>query len=155
MVMARFAALLAGLWAGALLCIAALAAPAAFALLATVDAGRLVGRLFAHEAAMSLALAIVLFLFERRRTRAAAEAGRGSALSANLLLVLGALFCTVAGYYAIQPMMAAARAGQGAWSFGALHAVSAAFFGLKAVLVVALAWRLTRSAAELRPVPTS
>ena len=37
--MARFAALLAGLWAGALLCIAALAAPAAFAVLATADAG--------------------------------------------------------------------------------------------------------------------
>ena len=59
-----------------------------------------------------------------------------------MLLALGALFCTVAGYYAIQPMMAAARAGQGAWSFGALHGASSVFFGLKGLLVLALAWRL-------------
>ena len=57
-------------------------------------------------------------------------------------MLFGALFCTVAGYFALQPMMAAARAGQGAWSFGALHAVSAVFFGLKTLLVLALAWRL-------------
>jgi hypothetical protein len=40
-------------------------------------------------------------------------------------------------------MMAAARAGQGAWSFGALHAASSGLFGLKGLLVLALAWRLT------------
>jgi hypothetical protein len=39
-------------------------------------------------------------------------------------------------------MLAAARPGQGPWSFGALHGASAAFFGLKALLVLALAWRL-------------
>jgi hypothetical protein len=39
-------------------------------------------------------------------------------------------------------MMEAARAGQGAWSFGALHAVSSGFFALKGLLVLALAWRL-------------
>jgi hypothetical protein len=63
--------------------------------------------------------------------------------SVNLMLLLGTLFCTVAGYFAVQPMMAAARAGQGAISFGALHAVSAGFFMLKGLLVLALAWRLT------------
>ena len=59
------------------------------------------------------------------------------------MLALGALFCTVAGYFALQPMMAAARAGEGGLSFGALHALSAGFYAVKTALVVALAWRLT------------
>jgi hypothetical protein len=138
----RVAALLAGLWAGALLTIALIAAPAGFAVLAAADAGRVAGRMFAQEAYLGLALAMVLFLLERRRARLAAEAGRGSVFNANMVLLLGALFCTVAGYFALQPMMAAARSGQGPWSFGALHGASAAFFGLKALLVLALAWRL-------------
>jgi len=138
----RVAAVLAGLWAGVLLTIALIAAPAGFAALAAADAGRVAGRMFAQEAYLGLALAIVLFLLERRRARLAAEAGRGSVFNANMVLLLGALFCTVAGYFALQPMMATARAGQGPWSFGALHGASAAFFGLKALLVLALAWRL-------------
>ena len=50
---------------------------------------------------------------------------QGSQFSAGMLLALGAVFCTVAGYFALQPMMPAARAGQGRLSFGQLHAVSA------------------------------
>ena len=139
----RVAALLAGLWAGVILAIGLIGAPAGFAVLATpAEAGRVAGRMFAVEAPLSLALAVVIFLLERRRARGEAEAGRGSQFNANMLLALGALFCTVAGYYAIQPMMAAARAGQGAWSFGALHAASTVFFALKGLLVLALAWRL-------------
>jgi len=139
----RIAALLAGLWAGTVLAIGLIGAPAGFAVLpAPAEAGRVAGRMFAVEAPLSLALAVVIFLLERRRARDEAEAGRGSQFNANMLLALGALFCTVAGYYAIQPMMAAARAGQGAWSFGALHAASTVFFGLKGLLVLALAWRL-------------
>ena len=40
-------------------------------------------------------------------------------------------------------MLTAARAGQGTVSFMTLHAVSAGFFALKGLLVLALAWRLT------------
>ncbi len=141
MTLARWAQWLAGLWAGVLLCIAGLAAPAAFAVLPSADAGRVVGRLFAQEAYLSLLLVVLLFAFERKRAMAAAQAGRGSVLSPNILLLMGVLFCTVAGYFAVQ-MMAAARAGQGAWSFGALHAASAGFFALKALLVCVLAWRM-------------
>ena len=142
----RVAAVVAGAWVGVLACIGAIAAPAAFATLARADAGRLVNRMFMVEAYLSLALAVLLFLVERRRTRDAAEAGGGSLFSANLVLLLGTLFCTVAGYFAIEPMMAAARAGQGPWSFGALHAASSSLFVLKGLLVLVLAWRLTAAA---------
>ena len=47
-------------------------------------------------------------------------------MGADTMLALGALFCTVAGYFALQPMMADARAGRGALGFGALHAISTA-----------------------------
>lgn len=51
-----------------------------------------------------------------------------------------ALFCTVAGYYGLQPMMADAKAGHGIASFAALHGVSLGFFGVKGLAVLALAW---------------
>ena len=140
----RLRRLLPALWAGVLLCIAAITAPAAFALLERADAGRLVGRFFAQEAWLSLALAVLLLAIERGRARATAAAGQGSVLSSNMLLLLGTLFCTVAGYFALQPMMAAARAGQGSLSFGQLHFISAGFFALKGLLVLALAWRAAR-----------
>jgi hypothetical protein len=143
--MERARALLAGLWAGVLLAVAGIATPAPFATLATADAGRVVARVLASEAYLSLAAAVVLFLLERRRARDGAPA-----MTAEVMLVLGALLCTVAGYFALQPMMAAARAGQGPWSFGTLHAVSTAFFGVKALLVLVLAWRCTAAGNAAR-----
>ena len=125
-----------------MLAVALLAAPAAFAVLPSADAGRVVGWMFAREALASLALAAALFVIVRGRARAVAAASRGSVVDADVLMVLGTLFCTVAGYYAVQPMLAAARAGQGPLSFGALHGVSLGFFALKGVLAMALAWRL-------------
>jgi hypothetical protein len=143
--MERARALLAGLWAGVLLAVAGIATPAPFATLATADAGRVVARVLASEAYLSLAASVVLFLLERRRARDGAPA-----MTAEVMLVLGALLCTVAGYFALQPMMAAARAGQGPWSFGTLHAVSTAFFGVKALLVLVLAWRCTAAGNAAR-----
>jgi hypothetical protein len=139
----RWAAGLAAGWAGGLLCIAALAAPAAFAVLASAEAGRVVGRLLAQETNLSMALALLLFFIEQRRVRSVAENGRGSVLTTETLLLLGTLFCTIFGAFVVQPMMAEARAGQGNWSFGALHAVSGAFYALKTLLVIGLAWRLS------------
>jgi hypothetical protein len=152
----RAAALLAGLWAGVLLCLATIATPATFALLPQADAGRVAGRMLNQEAYLSLVLAMLLCLVERRRVRDDSESdGLGVTLSANLLLPLGALFCTVAGYFAVQPMMAAARAGQGALSFGALHAISAGFYLVKVVLVLALTWRLTAPEKNFSLRPSS
>jgi hypothetical protein len=143
----RLRRLLPGLWAGLLAAIALLAAPSAFAVLAAHDAGRLVGRMLALEANASLAFAVVLFLLERRRARDAAAGGHGSVISAEMLLVLGTLACTVAGHYALLPLMEAARLGQGRWSFAALHGVSLGFYAVKGLLVLALAWRAAGRAA--------
>ena len=132
----RAATCLAGLWCGMLLGVGLVGAPAGFAVAPLEIAGRSAARMFAIEAHASLAIAVVLLLALRRLTP------KGS-IDTNLLLVLGSLFCTITGYFVLQPLMAAARAGEGVLSFGALHGLSAAFFALKAVLVLALAWRLT------------
>lgn len=124
----RLARLLPGLWAGLLLAIAAVAAPAAFAVLPTADAGRVVGRIFIQEAWASLVLAAWLLWWLRPR---------------HTWLLWGTVACTLLGYFAVQPLMSAARVGQGMLSFGQLHMVSTAFYGLKTLLVLALAWRLT------------
>ena len=151
-VLERFRRLLPGPWAGVLLCMAVIAAPAAFALLDRPTAGKVVGWFFQREAWLSLVLAVLLLLLERPRARAAAAGGQGSVLSAEILLLLGTVFCTVAGYFALQPLMDGARSGQGPLTFGQLHVVSVAFFGAKLLCILALAWRAAGQAAPGRPV---
>ena len=131
--------LLPGLWAGMLLCVALIATPAPFAMLAGADAGRVVSRVFVQEAWTSLALALWLIAAERRRARDAVEAGTGSVLSTELLLLFGTVMCTVAGHFGMQPLMSGARSGSGPFSFGQLHAISVLFFGVKTLLVLLLA----------------
>lgn len=141
----RLARLLPGVWLGGLLTIAAVAAPSLFALLERPLAGRVASRIFHLEALASLALSVLLMLLEQWRMRRAAETGAGRGVSVEMLCVLGALACTVAGHYGLQPLMEAARAGQpGNWSFGALHGASTTLYGLKTVLVAVLAWRAAR-----------
>jgi hypothetical protein len=137
----RLQALLAALWGGFLLCIAFVATPSAFAVLERAQAGAYVARVFSIEAQVSLALGLVLMAIERRIARDTLDAGGPSEqFSIRLLLPVVALFCTIAGYYGLQPLMAAARAGTGVASFAALHGVSLAFFGVKGLSVLALAW---------------
>jgi hypothetical protein len=142
---------LAAAWLGLLATIAFIAAPAAFATLARADAGRYVARVFSVEAWTSLALALVLLLAEQRVARRAAAQGRGSVMSGATLLLLGTLFCTIAGHFGIEPMMGAARAGAGTWSFGALHAASTVLYRVKALLVLAVLWGWQRADAR-RPL---
>ena len=138
---ARLQALLAALWGGLLLCIAFVATPSAFAVLERAQAGAFVARVFAIEAQVSLALGLVLMMIERRLTRDANEAGQTvPQFSMRLLLPVIALFCTIAGYYGLQPLMAEARTGTGVASFAALHGLSLAFFGVKGLAVLGLAW---------------
>ncbi|MBL0086348.1 MAG: DUF4149 domain-containing protein [Ideonella sp.] len=155
MLMDRLHRLLPAAWAGALLCVGFIATPAPFATLATADAGRVVARILAQEAWLSLVLGVWLLLAERRRARDAAGAGQGSVLSTDVLLLLGTVFCTVSGYFAIQPMLPAARAGQGAFTFGQLHLASAAMFVVKGLLVLVLAWRSTAPRSGISPGPSS
>jgi hypothetical protein len=142
----RVRAVLAALWGGLLLCVALLAAPSAFAVLERSQAGALVGRIFALDANISLGVALLLMVIERRLRRDTQRDATGPTFTAEFLLPAGALFCTVAGYFALQPLMAAAKAGgQGGPSFVTLHAVSFGFYGLKMLLVLALAWRASRA----------
>lgn len=137
----RVRTLLAALWLGLVVALAAMVAPVLFAGLEREVAGRLAGQMFRIEAHVALGLATALFLIERRLAGLRVRAGQGSVLSANLLLVLAALFCTVLGYFALQPMMEAARAGQGRFSFGALHGLSSVLFMVKGLALLALVWR--------------
>jgi hypothetical protein len=146
--MERLRRLLPPLWLGWTLCVAALATPSAFAMLARADAARVVGRMLAQEAYTALAVGLVVLMLERAAARRAWEAGQGSQFAAGVALAAGTLFCTLAGYFALQPMMDAARLGQGALSFGQLHAISVGFFAVKAVLIAALAWRAVRPASS-------
>jgi hypothetical protein len=143
--------LLPGLWTGWELCVALLATPAPFATLAQAEAGRVAARMLAQEAYTALALGVLMLILERLAARRAAVAGQGSQFTLGMVLALGTLFCTVAGYFAVQPLMPAARAGQGALSFGQLHAASAAFFIVKLGFIATLAWRAARPAAPVRP----
>lgn len=138
---ARLARIAPALWAGLLLCIALVATPAPFATLPKPDAGRVVARILAQEAGISLAFAVALLLAERRRARAAAAAGSGSVFSAEMVLILGTLACTIVGWFVVEPLMVQARAGRASLGFGQLHLISAACYGVKCLLVLALAWR--------------
>ena len=139
----RFGSVLAALWLGLVVTLALVAAPTLFAMLDRTLAGRLAGQMFRIEAHAALGFALLLFLIERRQVRSTVMAARrGSVVSAELLLMAGALFCTVLGYVGLQPMMEAAKAGEPVrFNFGALHAASSAFFALKGILLLALVWR--------------
>jgi len=139
--LARFAKLLASLWLGLVVTLGGVTAPLAFQVLERGLAGQLAGACFRLEAQLSLGAAMLLFMVHRKLAQQQAEAGQGSRISTELLLVLGALFCTVLGFFALQPMMEAARQGQGSFSFGALHGASSTLFLVKGVLLLGLVWR--------------
>lgn len=141
----RLQSLLSGLWAGLLLTVGGVAAPSLFAVLERQAAGTGAGQIFQMEARISLAMAVLLFVLERRRVRDLVESGEStSAMSATLLMALGALFLTVFGGFVLHPLIQAAKAGQPtALSFAALHGLSAALYWAKALLVLVLAWRLS------------
>ena len=130
-------------WFGLVLSLGVVVAPTLFGLLDRTLAGTLAGQLFRVEAHAGVAVGVALLVLERRFAVQRPLAGAVSRLSTELLLVLAALFFTVLGYFALQPMMAAAKAGQPVgWSFGQLHAVSSSLFLLKGLALTMLVWRL-------------
>ena len=137
--------LLPGVWFGVLLAIALIAAPAASMSLDRSSFGAVVRAIFAREAPASLILGVVLLVIERRDALARHMATGVSQFSTEMVLAIVALFCTVAGYYGLEPMMEQARSGAAtSLTFMQLHAVSLAFFGVKGLAVLALAWKATR-----------
>ena len=119
------------------------AAPTLFAVLERATAGHAAAQLFATDAAIGLGFGGLLLVATLQKARIEAEAGVGSRFSTEMLLALAALFCVVAGHYGVQPMLEAARRGEGGASFGALHAASTVFFGLRFLAASVLAWWLT------------
>ena len=156
----RAAAVLAAAWAGLIAGVGFVAAPVLFATLPRADAGRTATRLFAVDATLGVAVAALLLIVAVELARDAPGRG-GSRFSVELMLVLAAVFCIVAGHFAVQPMMEARSRGEGGPSFAVLHGVASAFFVLKFVAVAALAWRLTapprgaEGAATTAAAPTS
>jgi hypothetical protein len=141
----RLRRLLPGLWFGLLLAIAAIATPAASGALDKAAFGAVARAIFAREAPASLVLGIVLLVIERRDALARHLETGVSQFSSEMTLAIVALFCTVAGYYGLLPLMEQARAGGAtSLSFLQLHAISLAFFGVKGLAVLALAWKAAR-----------
>lgn len=137
--------LLPGIWFGMLASIAFIATPAAFSAIDIAWAGLVVRRIFAVEAPVSLAFGVLIIVIERREAMARHMASAATQFSVEMMLAVAAVFCTVAGYYALQPMMEMARAGgPSALTFSQLHRLSTALFGGKGLLVLALAWKATR-----------
>jgi hypothetical protein len=141
----RIRRILPAFWLGLLAAIALIATPAPFAEVAREVAGRINGRMLAQEAWFSIVAGLVLWALERGRARRAAAAGRGSLFSTEMVLLLGSLLCTLLGYFAVQQMLPAARLGQGAFSFGQLHAASVGCYAVKLLLIATLAWRAAAS----------
>jgi hypothetical protein len=141
----RLRRLLPGLWCGLLLAIALVATPAASNALDKAAFGAMARAIFAREAPASLVLGVLILVIERRDALALHLATGVSQFSTEMLLAIGALFCTVAGYYGLLPALEQARlGGPSQLSFLQLHALSLALFGLKGLLVLALAWKATR-----------
>jgi uncharacterized protein DUF4149 len=137
--------LLPGLWLGLLFAIALIAMPAASGALDKASFGAMARAIFAREAPASMVLGVLVLVIERRDALARHLATGVSQFSSEMVLAIVALFCTVAGYYGLEPMMAQARSGAGASpTFMQLHAISLAFFGVKGLAVLALAWKATR-----------
>ena len=137
--------LLPGIWFGVLLAIALIATPAASGALDKASFGAVARAIFAREAPASLVFGVLILVIERRDALARHMATEASQFSVEMMLAVGALLCTVAGYYGLEPMMELARSGATtSLTFLQLHALSLAFFGVKGLLVLALAWKAMR-----------
>jgi hypothetical protein len=136
----RWARLLPGLWAGLLLGIALIAAPTAFAVLPRAQAGQMVARVFVQEAWLGMALAGLLLWVEHSCSRRDRRVVQRGVPGKRVVLLWGTVGCTLVGYFGVAWLMSAARAGQGPFGFGQLHAASTVFFAVKTLLVLRLAW---------------
>lgn len=130
--------LLAALWAGSVWAVSYLAAPSAFAVLDSTQAGNVVGVMLTRSAWLAIALAVLLGLLVTRSTDLDARRRRWL-----YWLVGGMLGCSLVVYLGLQPMMAAIRESAGPagvraspqWgTFAALHGVSQVLYLVESIL---------------------
>ncbi|MFJ1469068.1 DUF4149 domain-containing protein [Massilia orientalis] len=130
--------LLAALWAGSIWAVSYLAAPSAFAVLDSTQAGNVVGVMLTRSAWLAMALAVLLALLTSRA--ADVDARRKRWLYA---LIVSMVACSLVVYLGLQPMMAAIRAAAGPagvraspqWgTFAALHGVSQVLYLAESIL---------------------
>lgn len=130
--------LLAALWAGSVWAVSYLAAPSAFAVLDSTQAGNVVAIMLTRSAWLAIALAVLLALLTARA--ADVDARRKRWLYG---LIAGMLACSLVVYLGLQPMMAAIRESAGPagvraspqWgTFAALHGVSQVLYLAESIL---------------------
>jgi hypothetical protein len=130
--------LLAALWAGSVWAVSYLAAPSAFAVLDSTQAGNVVGIMLTRSAWLASALAVLLTLATARSVDLDARRRRWL-----YGLVAGMLACSLIVYLGLQPMMAAIREAAGPagvraspqWgTFAALHGVSQVLYLAESIL---------------------
>lgn len=130
--------LLAALWAGSIWAVSYLAAPSAFAVLDSTQAGNVVGVMLTRSAWLAIALAVVLGLLVARASDVDARRKRWL-----YGLIAGMLACSLVVYLGLQPMMAAIREAAGPagvraspqWgTFAALHGVSQVLYLAESIL---------------------
>lgn len=128
-------------WVGSLWTVGYLVAPTLFLTLADrVLAGTIAGKLFRLEAWISLVVGICLLLVLRRGQ------SRGVRRATMYKLVGAMLACTLLGYFALQPSMAALREaaaggmleGAALTRFGILHGIASALYLIQSVLGIVL-----------------
>jgi hypothetical protein len=130
--------LLAALWAGSVWAVSYLAAPSAFAVLDSTQAGNVVGMMLTRSAWLAIALAVLLALSTARSSDLDGRRRRWL-----YGVVGGMLACSLIVYLGLQPMMAAIRAAAGPagvraspqWGmFAALHGVSQVLYLVESIL---------------------
>lgn len=146
MIAARVRMLLATLWVGSMWTIGYIVAPTLFATLADrMLAGMIAGKLFRIEAWLSLVGAVALIALIYR------DSGVDSKGRKHLVWILsGMLACTLAGYFGLQPFMAALKESavdgmmdaEARSRFGMLHGVASVFYLVQSILGGLLVWKL-------------
>lgn len=139
-VLRRLAAILTGLWAGSLLTVCALVAPALFAALDERRlAGEIAGELFRIEAWLGAVMGSVVagLAYAHRRGLGRVELGL-------IALTAGG---PLASELALRPLLDAARSAGDMARFGMLHGASMLLFAIACVSALVLAWRISRPAA--------
>jgi hypothetical protein len=136
--LANLRLLLAALWAGSVWAVSYLAAPSAFAVLDSTQAGNVVATMLTREAWLAIVLALLLAVLVWRAADLDPKRRRWL-----YWLIGGMLGCSLAVYLGLQPMMAAIReaAGPGGvraspqWGmFAALHGVSQVLYLVESIL---------------------